>query len=480
MSRKPLVPVLVGTGILAAVALARGCGQAPGSPGVSVQEDAGVESIDATLEASGGHPETGGFGGSEPDANAGSGGQVADAGCPLQGLPAEVPQDWESYTGYSCDCPVYIPGEHGTPPAPIEWEACPVDGLQNVDCRIMKLEVGGTPFHMTSLYTYFSLDPSGTPLLEFLRYPQTTSAVQYMQVLAEADGPVRNAFMIVKSVSPYCDAMAEALSGDRYAIRLDGEHVGDAPDSVQGLIAGRVGEPHPDYVTKLYNGQAFPSDWDVSDQWILRKSSTYTVTGWDGLNPQLVYDPAQDPDGVPAHETQLVGGDIFFNVGSASYSATMSWTAADGLRPLLRAYGNVDNAYGNFGTDGHDMVWTYAQGYVSEFKYQKLSIMTAPYTTDPKVAQSTARRLRSDTFSFSPQPFRVGCGYAAREAVVGGGMGAIVVRLADGWSWFVVGKEGVPYPVHPLGLTCDELFVSTPTSIARVRLDSLGAGMPPD
>lgn len=158
----------------------------------------------------------------------------------------------------------------------------------------------------------------------------------------------------------------------------------------------------------------------------------------------------------------------------------MSWTPTDGLRPLLRAYGDVDNAYGNFGTDGHDMVWTYAQGYVGEFDYQKLSIMTAPYTTDQQTAQASERRLRSDTFSFAPQPFRIGCGYAAREAVVGAAMGAVVVRLSDGWSWFVVGKEGVPYPVHPLGLTCDELFLATFTSIARVRLDSLGPGMEPD
>jgi hypothetical protein len=90
-----------------------------------------------------------------------------------------------------------------------------------------------------------------------------------MQVVAEIDGQVRNAFLLVReAISPYA-AISEALSGNRYAIRMKSDDV----NTVQGLIAGSVGEPYPDYVTKLNNGTALPSNWDVSDQWILRKSS---------------------------------------------------------------------------------------------------------------------------------------------------------------------------------------------------------------
>jgi hypothetical protein len=475
---KALVSVLLGAGTL--LLLARGCGSESGSaPG----QDAGP--TDATVEAAGGDGGTGAFGGSGgtsgtggvPEAASGSGGEPVDAGCPPVGLPPEVPQDWESFTGYSCDCPVYIPGENGTPPPPIEWEPCPEEGPQDVDCRVMKLEAEGVTFDVATAYTRFSMDPSGIPLLQFARLKPNGDGRLPMQVVAEVDGQVRNAFLLVReAISPYA-AISEALSGNRYAIRMKSDDV----NTVQGLIAGSVGEPYPDYVTKLNNGTALPSNWDVSDQWILRKSSKYTVTGWDGLNPQLVYDPAQDPDGVPAHASHIIVGDIFFNVSGGAYSGTMSWTTADGLQPLLRWYGDPDRASGNFGTDGTDMVWTSGEGYLGNHTWDNLTIMTAPYTTDPQVAQASTRRLRTDIRPFYPWPFRVGCGYASRQSGLDdGGSALIVVRLSDGWSWFIHGKDPMNYPMMPLGLTCDELFLTTPNSIARVRLDSLGPGMAPD
>ena len=482
MKAKTLAPVLLGAGTL--LVLARGCGQS-GSTEPGAGQEAGP--TDGATEAVGGHAGSGGTGGISgtggvPEAASGSGGEPTDAGCPLKGLPPEVPQDWESFTGYSCDCPVYLPGQNGTPPPPIEWEPCPEDGLQDVDCRVMKLEAEGESFAVASAYTYFTTSPTGTPLLQFVRYRPNDTLNGYIQLVAEVDGPVRNAFMIVTDSVPRCAAKAEALNGDRYAIMMIGERVHDPLDlSIQGLIAGRVGEPYPDYVTKLNNGTAFPSDWNISDHWILRQSSKYTVTGWDGLNPQLVYDPAQDPDGVPPHASHLIGGDIFFNVSGGAYSGTLSWTATNGLQPLLRWYNDPDHASGNFGTDGTDMVWTSGEGYLGNHAWDNLTIMTAPYTTNPQVAQGNARRLRSDIRPFYPWPFRVGCGYATRHSGLDdGGAALIIVRLSDGWSWFIHGKDPMNYPMSPLGLTCEELFLTTPNSIARVRLDSLGPGVAPD
>lgn len=239
MSRKRLASVAASTGILAAVALARGC-QESDSPGGPVQKEAG---LDAMPEASGGHPPTGGFGGSMPEAAAGSGGQVADAGCPDKGLPSEVPQDWESFTGYSCDCPVYIPGENGTPPPPIEWEACPEDGLQDVDCRIMKLEVDGVSFNVATAYVRFTMDSSGVPLLQFARLKPNGDDRLPMQVVAEVDGPIHNAFMLVRASASSYATISEALNADRYAIRMKSDDF----NSIQGLDSSqaRLGNPTP-------------------------------------------------------------------------------------------------------------------------------------------------------------------------------------------------------------------------------------------
>jgi hypothetical protein len=83
-------------------------------------------------------------------------------------------------------------------------------------------------------------------------------------------------------------------------------------------------------------------------------------------------------------------------------------------------------------------------------------------------------------------PFVVGCGYAARAA----GYGTRVTRLADGVSWVLPGDPSQGwYWTTPVALSCSELFATVGvrsdggyplTTIARIRLDSLGSGTPPD
>jgi len=108
--------------------------------------------------------------------------------------------------------------------------------------------------------------------------------------------------------------------------------------------------------------------------------------------------------------------------------------------------------------------------------------MTAPYTTDPAEAQGKARRLRTDPMTLSLAHYRVGCGYAARAVCTNqDGCALMVVRLSDGVAWMARGKDPMTYGTIAVGTTCEEVFFQDPWGrVGRVRLDSLGPGIPPD
>ncbi len=106
--------------------------------------------------------------------------------------------------------------------------------------------------------------------------------------------------------------------------------------------------------------------------------------------------------------------------------------------------------------------------------------MTAPFTIDP--AALKPKRLRSDpSVSMGSQGFQVACGRAAHG---GGNQPVVVVNLADGLSWLLPPALGSDVYFYTIGLTCDHVYLSGQfggrTNIARIRLDSLGPGLPPD
>ena len=86
----------------------------------------------------------------------------------------------------------------------------------------------------------------------------------------------------------------------------------------------------------------------------------------------------------------------------------------------------------------------------------------------------------------------IGCGYTAHavSSQVFPSNSLIVVRLADGVSWELkAGENQRPAWEKALGFTCDELFAlesfgngatSEGPHVVRIRLDSLGPGLPPD
>lgn len=399
--------------------------------------------------------------------------------------PSEVPDDWEDFPDYGCDCPMFIPGAKGTLPPPIEWEPCPAAVPAALQCRWMKVTWSDAPGRLA--FPWFSpalsLDAqTGTPLLFFSRVlsdePQGAGPIVYL--VAEVDGEVRAAFASTMDPNGCVVGLANAQE-NRYAVRV-------TDPSFEGVIVGALGA-RPAVKYKAAINPELHSDWEVSADWIVRFKSRYTMTSWNLQTTVVPYDQAKDPDGMPALGYALQGKDFFWEVGVSSYRGIMSWNPVDGARPLVRWFGDWTQAAGNFATDGKDMVWEYGKDQDPNGpNYLTRSIMTAPYTTDPALAQSTARRLRSDPGSFAVFPYVVGCGHAVRKVSITGN-DLLIVRLSDGVSWTLYGDTAAnQYAfsyMQPVGVTCNDIFVTAqvppePRQILRIPLSALGPGIPPD
>jgi hypothetical protein len=416
---------------------------------------------------------------SSASATTASAGGGASATCPPP-KPPGVPDGWTDYLDWQCNgCKLYIPTSKAVLPPPIAWEKCPVD-LGNANCEWMaptwtqsKSPVGGGRFSTTT---------TGTPLLGFVR-SGATEVDPYVMLIAEPDGPVHTSVLVPRT-APGCFFQLYALGDDRVIYKIHGHDAGDdwATSPHQGAIGGFVDDLHPPVL----------GDFGEEGSWACSSSRVYRwVTGltvytydWNMQGKTFITSPAVDPEGLQPHQP-VTWKDAFFWTSSNLYqSGINSWTAADGARPFIRYVGDATKAAGNLGTDGVNLVWSYAEGKKpseENSKYPVRSIMSSPYTTDP--AKVVAKRLRSDpSGSINGQPFRVACGHAAHGGKI---FPVVVVRISDGVSWIVPkSPNAADYVVDVLGLTCEHVYLQGyfggRYNIARIRLDSLGPGTPPD
>jgi hypothetical protein len=177
------------------------------------------------------------------------------------------------------------------------------------------------------------------------------------------------------------------------------------------------------------------------------------------------------------------GADAFVYVGASDDQGIYTWNVAQGQRPLLRWTKEQRHA-GNFGTDGHDMVWTYVEGKGKQWGPTPSTwVMTAPYDTDATSLWSKARKLRLDWTGIGYLHWKVGHGYAARV----GNAELAIIRLSDGRWWNIPGTTNDPVPErmqfsNVAAVTSDSVYVGAALHqfgrLIRFRLDSLGPGHP--
>lgn len=393
---------------------------------------------------------------------------VSDAPhCLIPPKPAAVPEGWEPYTDYDPCCMMYVPSAPQYLPPPLKWTACNTawngdGGVDAGECRQIDQPSAGSPEFGASVR-----DGVVTLLTNEL-----INGV-YAAVVADADGPVHQAFMLDSA----------ALCGPSPSDMRDGKYVYQIYNTSGftggGFIAGDVNEFRPSFVHHFNDalthgvvaGKLGVLDVDETD--------TFNLYEWSA-NPKIVRNP-QD-DGLD-YSFALFSADALFWLASAGpYHRIGAYTDDGGATDLVSFGADGSHGAADLGADGVDMMWMEGSGHTGDpIAFDTAQLMTSPFATDP--AKVVARRLRSESpDSIGVTTTKVGCGYGART----NGNYLRIVRLSDGVSW-VLNNSGSSWKwINTLVVTCDEVFVTVGlplpngSNIARVRISSLGPGIPPD
>lgn len=390
---------------------------------------------------------------------------VSDAPhCTIPPKPVGVPDGWELYTDYDPCCLLYAPSSPALLPPPLAWRSCDTawsgdGGLDDGACRQIDLPAAGAPQFGASLR-------AGVVTL------LTNQLVNgmYAYVVVDADGPVHQAFL--QSTDAHCGPSPSDMRDGKYVFQIydTGSFNGG------GFLAGDVTEFRPSFVHHFddaithstLTGALGVLDVDEADQ--------FHLYPWTDA-PTLVRNAADD--GLHHSFPAFIENALFWSASAGSVDRIASYTADGGAIDFL-ASADPARGYADIGGDGTDLVWIEGDGHdAGPIGYDTTSWMTSPFTTDP--SKLAPRRLRSDVpKGFETSQIKVGCGYAARA----NGASLRIVHLSDGMSWVLPNNSPWTW-VNPLAVTCDEVFVtvgigSGSTNIARVRLASLGPGIPAD
>lgn len=371
--------------------------------------------------------------------------------CFVPSRPNFVPAGWELYEPFPC-CGIYVPSAPNFLPPPIQWKPCEADAGDGVDCREMSNAVGAPEWGV-------SIHDGGVSLEAFEPIGDGGAIV-----VAEADGPVHQAIM---STDSFCGGL---FLGDVGGGKFSLDFYFGASTTPSYVVAGDVDDFRPSLVAKLEDGG---SDIAVGSLGLLEMAyPEFRLYSWQDpgryttLGGMVGYWPAFTTDA------------IFWSAGDGQEVRT--YTSAGGMSTLFTAPGEYTQYAADLGADDHDLVWVEGQNWdQSKEMYSTAAYYTSPYTTNPSALGH--RRLTSETpIGVGDSYTKVGCGYAVR---LSGNDGIRVVRISDGTSW-ILSRDPPGYGfVEPLGVTCDEVFAwigigAGGVSIARVRIDSLGPGIP--
>ena len=383
-------------------------------------------------------------------------------------------------------------------PPPIQWEPCSGNAFPSgVACQQMK-RTWPVSTWITGQYfegaTKGYVDGNGRAVLAFAMAPDTI----FQQVVAEADGNVLSS--LIELHPDLCNTVTHDARDGYYALRVyDAEAnnwgAGGTSPFGGGSIGGAVTDLRPRVYTHYHKGDLYSRDYVASKLGLvegeLSAGGTFRLYDWTTGISQTIYQG--NSEGMDINDPAPAANAIFFDAElSDALLKEQVWTPDGGVNDIV-AFGNdKSQGAGPLNSDGIDMVWSYGAGRDgSTGPYPTVFIMTSPFAT--RASDLQARRLRSEgpCIGTKTEEFVVGCGYAAHPTCASlPSTGILIVRLSDGRSWPLVSNPtstSWAY-VAPLAITCDELFATVAervsnasvANIVRVRLDSLGPGLPPD
>jgi hypothetical protein len=451
-----------------------------GAGGCSESTSAGAKAGDASVD--------GAYSGFAPRRDAGSlstyadgagAGDASDNDAEIDG--ADPLAGWNYYPVLDPTCQLYVPSSTAQLPPPIQWQPCSDVIPSGVACREMQYDWQAPQSGHIDPASIAAVQPDGGVALSISRF--FNSGLIYRTV-ADADGPVRSAILELPSTTLCTLGSDTSLRESRIAYTALATPVPSQQSQAWSAGIGgsiddltpRVFQQDKDFVSRQYvaGNMAF-LEWGPG----LPLFSWTDGTEFDSLsNPEAGATVA----GSPA-EFLFSGNALFFAVYSEIYRVAV-YTQAGGIAELIAAGGDTTRSSFDLGTDGHDLVW--AEGTQASSQFSNVAWMTSPFTTSEAAVQRRQLRIESPPYCTGTS-FVVGCGYAAQCAYGSEGpqVGVRLVRLSDGQSWPLLTQNGVDPWIwsEPIAITCSELFVRVETpgdfNVARVRIDSLGPGEPP-
>lgn len=381
--------------------------------------------------------------------------------------PPDLPMGWELDTSYSACCGFYKPKTQSAFPPPIQWGTC--DGNARpigMDCRQM---VSSWP--PDSFGTSFGNASGSVRNGEAWLFIQRATAKGTYNVIAPADGAAAYALLVTRW--QLCNVFAPSLNGPLFAVYVK-DYLGlDQGGGLAGDVDGSRRMMHRSGDTA--SGSAYvPAALGVAQLGV----KDIRLIDWSGVDDGPITTRVAE-NGRDMVVTTWASDTLFWNASNGYDSKIRFWTKGGTAKDFI-AYGpSIDHGAGDLGTDGVDMVWV--EGITVNrtmlAPYDTADYYTSPFTADP--AKLKPRRLRSDSYRVLAYAPVVGCGYAARKE----GTSLRIVRIADGSSWLL--PSNAPWWWgDALAITCNEVFafvsVGTSYNVARVKLSSLGPGLPSD
>ncbi len=455
------------TAMAAAIVIVRVCGGC---------DDSGPQGQDAAPDARADHKVL-------PDAIADS--DSAGVPCAVAGYALD--------DSYDANCGFCYPTSPAALPPPITWKSC--DGSVTPPGMMCSLMVEDWDFG-----TFFSYISGQVPA--WVQPDQTvTFMIGRMQwpyiyrMVVDADGPVRQVILESNAVpgTQRCTIGLDSIRDGYAAYRIYDSETSSTMELGGGGMGGDMNAVRP-RVYAHYHNDHFSRDYYASALGLFEIStngSTITEYDWNSGDAIQVIDSAAMNNNWGIGYVWPTSTAIFNDSNYGMLSEVRVWTPDGGARDFI-SYGNDwTHSGGDFGSDGTWMAWSVGDGRPDQnSKFDKVHLLTSAYTTD---ANPTGQELTTVSgWGMAATPFVVGCGYAARQSIIPLDASITdantlqIFRLSDGMRWSLPAAW-----TQPLAITCTELFatvavpgddagVKSHYTIGRVRLDSLGVGMPAD